>query len=313
MKFLVITVIIIVIIVIFIYKKEKEYIYSPKNYNLIEKELSELDKDYSFIPAIKGCDFVAGKNYLWDAALKFYGREKACHFLPNTWSLKPGLVFEKGMYIAKKNIQQQKGLLLLDSKDICVEDLISEDYVVIQEYLKNPFIINTFKINLRVYILIVVFPDNVKKLFIYNDGFIYYSKKAYTGLLDPDSAITTGYIDRKVYETCPLTHGDLKTFLKKENKDYNKLFQNTTDCIKAVVKSLSNSLSGPKGSTSYQIFGADIQPDINLNVKLIEINKNPDLSSKDFRDNELKTLLKKDIKETVFSGSCSTRFQQFCL
>ena len=41
-------------------------------------------------------------------------------------------------------------------------------------------------------------------------------------------------------------------------------------------------------SISFQLFGCDIAPDKDLNVKLIEINKGPDLGGKDERDIALK-------------------------
>ena len=38
----------------------------------------------------------------------------------------------------------------------------------------------------------------------------------------------------------------------------------------------------------FQIFGADIAPDENLNVTIMEINKGPDIGFKDERDGNLK-------------------------
>ena len=50
-----------------------------------------------------------------------------------------------------------------------------------------------------------------------------------------------------------------------------------------------------KNNTSFQLFGADVAPDNNLNVKLIEINKGPDLNAKDKRDNEVKDKVVRDV------------------
>ena len=49
----------------------------------------------------------------------------------------------------------------------------------------------------------------------------------------------------------------------------------------------------------FQIFGADVAPDNMLNVKLIEINKGPDLGAKDKRDNLVKHSVVTDIFDIV--------------
>ena len=97
---------------------------------------------------------------------------------------------------------------------------------------------------------------------------------------DKDSHITTGYIDRKVYSKNPLTLYDFYKYLDKNG--YNsKLLK---DNIKNLFYNIMNALKEPicnnknlKNTVRFQIFGADVAPDNLLNVKLIEINKGPDL------------------------------------
>ena len=54
------------------------------------------------------------------------------------------------------------------------------------------------------------------------------------------------------------------------------------------TKSLDNNVR-------FQLFGADVAPDNNLEVKLIEINKGPDLGAKDNKDNQVKDKVVRDV------------------
>ena len=119
-----------------------------------------------------------------------------------------------------KNIQRQKGLLLSKDYNFILDELHNKNskFIIIQKLLQNPLLINKRKINLRVYFLIIC-KGKSKKGYIYKDGFIYYTRKFYKkNELHFDYHITTGYIDRSVYKTNPLTHSDLYKFLGKKKR-----------------------------------------------------------------------------------------------
>ena len=54
-----------------------------------------------------------------------------------------------------------------------------------------------------------------------------------------------------------------------------------------------------KSNLTFQLFGADVAPDENLNVHLIEVNKGPDMSAKDDRDRDVKYNVLEDIFEKI--------------
>ena len=54
-----------------------------------------------------------------------------------------------------------------------------------------------------------------------------------------------------------------------------------------------------KQNKKFQLYGIDIAVNDDLSVKLMEINKGPDIGAKDKRDSELKLNLVRDIFKTV--------------
>lgn len=282
-------------------------IYLTCGYNGVEREYDTIpDNDY--IHAIKGGDKIVAKNGLWSLMKNHYGRDEATKYVPNTYLL--ASVADKlellkntkdNIYILKKNLQRQEGLKFAKRKELSVANLNglkNEDYVLIQEYLDDPFLINGRKVNMRVYLLIVI-KDNVKYGYVYTDGFMYYTKKGYKYSTDPDEGITTGYIDRKTYEENPMTHSDLRQFLIDKGYNYKLLFSNIQLLIGKVLDAISPALESTKGKVNYQLFGLDVQPDPQFNVKLIEVNKGPSLQTMDKKDAKVKSKLQQDIYKTI--------------
>lgn len=202
------------------------------------------------------------------------------------------------IYILKKNIQRQEGILITRDISIILEE--KSKYVIAQELLQNPFLINKRKINMRVYLLITI-KNNKINFYIYNNGFIYYSPKYWeTKSIDKDVNITTGYIDRKIYETNPLTHFDLYNNIGIENS--SKLQKSIVNLFKNIKLTYEHILLNQNKKSNifyFNIFGCDIAPSDDLNVKIIEINKGPDLSFKSKRDKEVKYNLVKDCLNLV--------------
>lgn len=278
-------------------------------YNNVENELTTIkDNFYKFIAGIKGMDYIVGKNHLWHVLQQHYPEDKLLTLVPKTYILSCDLNYlldqtktnKNKIIVFKKNIQRQEGLLLLYNNEITkdkINKLIKDNFVIAQEYLNNPMTINDLKCNLRIYLLLIIKDDKLYS-HVYNDGFMYYSQKKYSYCKDPQVAITTGLqTDRTVYEKGPLTLKDLRLYLG-ENKS-NTLFNNINKLLVYIINGTSKVLSGHKGSVNFSLFGVDIQPDRDLNVKLIEINKSPSLDPKDKRDSELKYKLQKDMLSVV--------------
>lgn len=246
--------------------------------------------------AIHGIDLLANKKILSE-------KLRDTKYVPLSFSLdnpndirkleefhKPG-----NIYIIKKNVQRQEGMKITGDISYIANEALKEGFIVCQELLQNPLIVNKRKINLRIY-LIVVITRNVCDFYIYNNGFIYYTPKYFeTNSMDKDVNITTGYIDRKVYETNPLTLQDLFANLGKDKS--HKLCDNIVKCfesIHSIYKKELVALNKQTPGIKFVIMGCDIAPDENLDVKIHEINKGPDLSYKDDRDKQVKYNLTRD-------------------
>jgi hypothetical protein len=213
----------------------------------------------------------------------------------------------------KKNIQRQAGLKITNDKKEILNGKYN-DYKLVQELLQNPYTINGRKINLRCYVLVTC-NNNKINVYNYNDGFMYYTPKLFIkNSLDRDENITTGYIDRKVYETNPLTHKDFKKYLDNDKRKlseiesyiknrglnisdvcFNKINDLIKDVFMAFVGIICKTQKFKYNNTLFELFGVDIAVDENLNSMIMEINKGPDMGAKDKRDSEVKHSVIRDI------------------
>lgn len=253
-----------------------------------------------FIYGIAGTDDMASKSNLYKILKDTYTSKILDTIVPKTYIVDNEksmlqLKNEKGnhVYIAKKNIQRQAGVLLFTDND---KKNFSKDYVVVQRVLQNPFLIDGKKINLRVYMLIIINETNID-FYIYNDGFLYYTVDNFEKYsTDTRKIITAGFnIDRGVYNKNPLTIHDLTIHIG--NHKSNILNANIIKLFGFIKNAFSSSLFAKNVSIpgiKFLIYGCDIAPDETLDVTLMEINKGPDLSYKDERDKKVKLNLMKD-------------------
>lgn len=272
--------------------------------NFIERQLSNLNihKNIKFINGFKGTDLLAHKSILGLTVSKKY--------LPVTYDLQNpkdvGKLKENKnneLYICKKNVQQQSGILITRNVDT---SKLNNSYVVCQSLLQNPMLIKSKKINLRIYLLIIIHKRNLE-FYIYNDGFIYYAPNDWIPNNDSkDVNITTGILkDRRVYKSAPLTIQDLKAYIG--NDKWKILYKNIIDLFKNIKSKYAQILLNENKDINpaikmFQVFGCDIAPDSSLNVKIMEINKGPSLDYKDLRDKELKVRLMSDMINIVFNN-----------
>ena len=285
-------------------------LYLPCGYSNVEKELSLLNpiKNDQAVFAIDGCDKIVSKKSLWKVLKNVYGPLYK-KYIPPTYDcslkgIKELLLYHRDntKYIIKKDIQQQKGLEIIHDINILPEKIKDPSNIIIQELLDNPFTINRHKINIRVYLLIIC-KSNTVEAYIHDNGFIYYTPKPFDyKSSDKDAHITTGYIDRKIYDTNPLSTDDFRQYL--QNSTYNKevFNQNLLYFFKKIMNALHipvcNS-SNLKNGVAFQLFGCDIAVNNRLDIKLMEINKGPDLNSKSKRDNHIKHEIILDVFEKV--------------
>lgn len=300
-------------------------LYFPCTYDNINEEIDNIDiknpNDQRFF-IINNADFLIGKDYLWKYLTIYHGIDKAKTLMPMTYLLYDNNDIENfkkefnnnDLYILKKNIQRQEGLKISNSLNEIL-DANKEGYVIVQNLLQNPYLIGGRKINLRFYILVICKQQNMD-VYVYNNGFMYYTKDLFKkNSKDFGPNITTGYIDRWVYDVHPLTHADFKTYLD-SNRDFTDIennlrsrnikisdytFNNIYNLLKEIFASFTGKICGGKLNNfiSFQLFGADIAIDDQLNAQVMEINKGPDMGSKDKRDGEVKYNCMQDVLKII--------------
>jgi hypothetical protein len=295
--------------------------YYPCDYNNIDAEISNMPVNVNtryFI--LSGADQICGKHYMWNNIVAYHGLDKAKLIAPDTFVLSNTHDIRRlvdthtsgQLYILKKNIQQQSGLDITDN----IITLLKNDqkYVLAQKLLQDPYTIKGRKINLRIYVLVVCKQDYMN-VYMYNDGFMYYTKKLFAkNSTDIDINVTTGYIDRKVYEENPLTHTLFKKYLDDLHRQpkypmerlvesmglsisdsvFRKIEQLIADVFVSVSGILNKKESKLYNNITFQLFGADVALSNELHPMIMEINKGPDLNTKSKNDGILKYNLIKD-------------------
>jgi hypothetical protein len=240
--------------------------------------------------------------------IKKYYKEEATDIIPESYSTAIDIqmaLFKKNFdsnkkYILKKNTQCQDNIIISSSYDDIMKLVVDNEkkYVIIQVLLQDPYLILQRKINLRVYMLII-YRKGKLEVYIYEDGFIYYTPEFYVENSDKNEHnITTGYIDRSVYETNPLTHRNLKSFIGEAQ--YEILFNNIQLLIIKIIRVYVKILLASQPFTDsimFELFGCDVAVNSDLSVKIMEINKGPDLGPKSPEDAKLKLSLVEDMFE----------------
>jgi hypothetical protein len=284
-------------------------IFIPCSYNSCESailafENKETDKKLFLID---GCDWVGSKMALWELLKEYYGNN-ANKYMPESFLLdKPkdlerfGEYFKKlqkinpnQMYVLKNYAQRQEGLKLTrDYKEIINGK--NKGWYLVQEYKYDPYLISKHKINFRYYLLIVC-KNNTIEGYLHKDGFLYYTPKHYDeNDMTFNKHITTGYIDRAIYDKNPLTLEDFRNYLGEKRFQWDNTVNNL---MHGVMEAISKKICKNKkldNHIRFQLFGCDVAPTSDLEASLMEINKGPDLEAKDERDKTVKLKVQNDI------------------
>ena len=293
-------------------------VYIPCGYNNVEHELKKIqiknknDSDKKYIFGINGCDSIVSKNKIWDSLVSCYGRRKSRTLMPESFVLDnmsdmkafKNYFNKKDIYILKKNVQRKEGLKLTSDLHVILE-AYKENYRVVQKYLTNLYLINKRKINLRIYLLIVI--KNNKIYFYMSDiGKCIYTNKEYSNdNFDFESNITSYHLDMTVYKSNPRNLNELYEFINKDsgNPDASTYLSNEIHSLmKSVSYCLSNNIyqsDNIKNTTCFQLFGADVIFDTNLHPYLLEFNKGPDMKPRDDIDRTMKTKVQIDMFSKV--------------
>ena len=298
-----------------IYQYNNEWnIYIPCGYNNVETELNQIKIKNpllnKYIFGINGCDTIVSKNKIWESLVKCYGRTYASFLMPESYILNdmPEMdIFAKDfnpskndIYILKKNVQRKEGLKLTRDFNEIIQGY-KEGYKVVQKYITNLYLINNRKVNLRIYLLIVIKEGKIYFHTLKNGKCIYTNKIYNDNDLDFESNITSYNLDMNIYKTNPRNFDELKKYIDNDRGINNgdKLFERIELLLKDISKCLSQNLyqsENIKECISFQLFGIDVIFDKNLKPYLLEINKGPDMSPRD----EIDEIMKKNVQTDMF-------------
>ncbi len=294
-------------------------IYVPCGYNDVEKELSKIsikgDTSQKYIFGVNGCDTIVSKNKIWESLVVCYGRREASKLMPESYVLgntEEIQIFmqdfnknENNIYILKKNIQRKEGLKLTRDYNEILEAW-KDDYRVAQKYITNLFLINQRKVNLRIYLLIVLKNNKINFYLSHIGKCIYTNKKYNDNDLDFESNITSYNLDMSVYKDNPRNFDELRKYI--DSNVYNRphagayLFKKIDSIMTKVSKCLANNIyqsNNIKGAITFQLFGCDVIFTDHLEPYLLEMNKGPDMTPRDEIDEEMKKTVQIDMFRTI--------------
>lgn len=288
-----------------------------ESFNSIDSIINQVkwpkNSNHCTVYGMAGSDCMASKGLL-----AHYMRQAGLvHYLPPTFILcmhndvaalvQYAKAHPDAVYIMKKNIQRQEGCFVTAKLSQVIK--LRHEYVVAQAILQDPLVVGGRKINLRVYLLVVVRGSGQCEMYRYSDGFVYYTPKPFVAhTADSEHIITTGYIDRSVYAENPLTYNDLSEHLGEGSA---RVLDDSIGTMCAEIKRafegvlLQHNRDMPRDQTRACIFGMDVAPDTKLGCKVMEINKGPDLSFKDDRDRAVKLQMVADMLG-MLGLSCGT-------
>ena len=303
-------------------------LFIPSQFDDADSEIKKFMKSIKIINGILNMDYICSKANLYLFLSSVYPNEVLDTLIPKTHLSKDiknaidlNCEHQAKVFILKKDIQQQKGLYISNNTREIVGLSEDPDIVVMQEFLTNPFIISDVtngevvhrKINLRIYILVTV-NKGILRVFVYTDGFVYYTPEGFEYMsLNSKRMITSGYIDRGVYERNPLTLKDLERNVNKRNYNYSAFWEALKRKLVLIFVPFAIAWKAQNAENlHYQIFGADVEPNANFeDMKFLEFNKGPDLSSKSTRDIDLKdSMLRDSLKIVLENDLASTSFEE---
>jgi hypothetical protein len=292
--------------------------------------------------AVLGCNKLCSKNGLWSVLETTYGRPDSRKITPESWVIPAdvstirSLIYNPETHkkhplalIFKKNIQGKQGLLLTNSPAE-IRKLISakaghnnNNYCVAQRYIDQPYLIHGRKLNIRLYVLVVLSPVSGSSWWLYPSGKCIYTNRQYE-LLPPGTTIQSGSDEQisvleqhftslnldpqKVYqeEQCPETLDELHEYMLAREEDWHRIWETIQLGLQKVARAYTGKLTAYPNSVGYQIFGVDYiltrtdkDSGSNITPYLLEFNKGPEMKYKSPRDKELKQGLQHDILELV--------------
>ncbi|XP_047136539.1 tubulin monoglutamylase TTLL4 isoform X3 [Hydra vulgaris] len=231
---------------------------------------------------------IGRKDKLWKNFSRFqtiHG-EKNFNFMPQTFILPNDLCLlrrqwreRKRKWIVKPPASARgKGIKIISSW----EELPKKQFLVVQRYIINPYLINGCKFDLRVYVYVSCFDP--LRVYIFNDGLVRFATRKY-------SARTATLSDKYIHLTNYSVNKQNKKVYKQPGIENNNL---SHKCGEYLVNSQARRNTKSRYNC-HELFGFDIILDSNLKPWLLEVNISPSLQANSSTDLNIKSQLVKDL------------------
>ncbi|XP_066485363.1 tubulin polyglutamylase TTLL6 [Tiliqua scincoides] len=289
-------------------------------------------KSYQKINHFPGMSEICRKDLLarnMGRMLKLFPKE--FNFFPRAWCLPAdygelqayGRSKKHKTYICKPDSGcQGRGIFITKT----VKDIKPGEDLICQLYISKPFIIDGFKFDLRIYVLVT--SCDPLRVFVYKEGLARFATSAYSdpshSNLDDVCMHLTNYSINKhsanfVRDEDSGSKRKLSTFNKHMQQNGYETDQIWKDIEDVVIKTLISAHpvirhnyltcfpNHTMWSACFEILGFDILLDRKLKPWLLEVNHSPSFSTDSLLDKEVKDQLLYDTLILVNLGACDKR------
>lgn len=192
-----------------------------------------------------------------------------------------------------------------------ISSVIYGEPMIMQRYIKNPLLINGYKFDMRIYVLVT--SVNPIEIFIYKQGFGRFSTVPFN--LDPNDkankyihltnvSINKYNKNRDKEENADVIEGGTKVSLETLKKKLESKFRINWDqqvweqikdvCLKAMIAAQNDIQYNP---CCFEVYGFDVILDSDFKAWLLEINSSPSLA----RDTILDDMIKQKLIDDTIS------------
>ncbi|XP_077020779.1 tubulin polyglutamylase TTLL6 isoform X6 [Tamandua tetradactyla] len=289
-------------------------------------------KSYQKINHFPGMSEICRKDLLarnMNRLLKMFPKD--FHFFPRTWCLPADWGDLQSYSRSRKNKTyickpdsgcQGRGIFITQS----VKEIKPGEDLICQLYISKPFIIDGFKFDLRIYVLVT--SCDPLRIFVYNEGLARFATTSYSypcsdNLDDICMHLTNYSINKHSSNFMQDAHSGSKRKLSSfnihmETHGYN-LEQIWRDIEDVVIKTIISAHPVIKhnyhtcfpnhtlNSACFEILGFDVLLDHKLKPWLLEVNHSPSFSTDSWLDKEVKDNLLYDTLVLINLGTCDKK------
>ncbi|XP_045382219.1 tubulin polyglutamylase TTLL6 [Lemur catta] len=256
---------------------------------------------------------------------------KDFHFFPRTWCLPAdwgdlqtySRSRKNKTYICKPDSGcQGRGIFITQT----VKEIKPGEDMICQLYISKPFIIDGFKFDLRIYVLVT--SCDPLRIFVYNEGLARFATTTYsrpcTDNLDDICMHLTNYsinkhssnFSRDAHSGSKRKLSTFNMYMEKHSYDVERIWRDIEDVIVKTIISAQPIIkhnyhtcfpNHTLNSACFEILGFDILLDRKLKPWLLEVNHSPSFSTDSWLDKEVKDNLLYDTFVLINLRSCNKK------